>query len=119
MEKQVLESSEERTFQYQDSLPSLPVPPLDESLSKYLDSVKPFLNQEEYQRTEDIVKKFENGIGKELHQKLLERAKTRRNWREGGCTEIWDCCSGHEPTTNAFLHLQNSWSYQRLNRQLF
>lgn len=42
--------------------------------------MKPFLNQEEYQRTEDIVKKFESGIGKELHQKLLERAKTRRNW---------------------------------------
>ncbi|NWS29424.1 OCTC octanoyltransferase, partial [Polioptila caerulea] len=82
MEKQVLESSEERTFQYQDSLPSLPVPPLDESLSKYLDAVKPFLNEEEYQRTEDIVKKFENGIGKELHQKLLERAKMRRNWLE-------------------------------------
>ncbi|XP_005418650.1 peroxisomal carnitine O-octanoyltransferase [Geospiza fortis] len=82
MEKQLLESSEERTFQYQDSLPSLPVPPLDESLSKYLDAVKPFLNQEEYQRTEDIVKKFENGIGKELHQKLLERAKMRRNWLE-------------------------------------
>ncbi|NWH71350.1 OCTC octanoyltransferase, partial [Piaya cayana] len=82
MEKQVMASSEERTFQYQDSLPSLPVPPLEESLSKYLDSVKPFLNQEEYKRTEDIVKKFENGIGKELHQKLLERAKTRRNWLE-------------------------------------
>ncbi|KAM9387715.1 peroxisomal carnitine O-octanoyltransferase [Phaethornis superciliosus] len=82
MEKQVLESSEERTFQYQDSLPSLPVPPLDESLSKYLDAVKPFLNQEEYERTENIVKNFENGIGKELHQKLLERAKTRRNWLE-------------------------------------
>ncbi|NWZ72304.1 OCTC octanoyltransferase, partial [Acrocephalus arundinaceus] len=82
MEKQVLGSSEERTFQYQDSLPSLPVPPLDESLSKYLDAVKPFINQEEYQRTEDIVKKFENGIGKELHQKLLERAKMRRNWLE-------------------------------------
>lgn len=46
----------------------------------FLFTVKPFLNQEEYQRTEDIVKKFENGIGKELHQKLLERAKTRRNW---------------------------------------
>uniref|UniRef100_A0A8C3KT96 Peroxisomal carnitine O-octanoyltransferase n=1 Tax=Calidris pygmaea TaxID=425635 RepID=A0A8C3KT96_9CHAR len=82
MEKQVLESSEERTFQYQDSLPPLPVPPLEESLSKYLDAVKPFLNEEEYKRTEGIVKKFENGIGKELHQKLLERAKTRRNWLE-------------------------------------
>ncbi|XP_065484859.1 peroxisomal carnitine O-octanoyltransferase isoform X3 [Caloenas nicobarica] len=167
MEKQVLESSEERTFQYQDSLPSLPVPPLDESLSKYLDAVKPFLNQEEYQRTEHIVKKFGNGIGKELHQKLLERAKTRRNWledwwlnvayldlristqihcnmagpgpyiehywppkegtqierasvnREGGYREIWGCCSGHAPIPNALLHVQNSWSYQRLTRQLF
>uniref|UniRef100_A0A8C3CVI4 Peroxisomal carnitine O-octanoyltransferase n=2 Tax=Cairina moschata TaxID=8855 RepID=A0A8C3CVI4_CAIMO len=82
MEKQVQEAAEERTFQYQSSLPALPLPPLDESLSKYLESVKPFLNEEEYQRTEDIVKKFENGIGKELHQKLVERAKTRRNWLE-------------------------------------
>ncbi|NXH11674.1 OCTC octanoyltransferase, partial [Bucco capensis] len=82
MEKQVLETPEERTFQYQDSLPSLPVPPLEESLSKYLDAVKPFLNQEEYERTEEIVKQFEHGVGKELHQKLLERAKARRNWLE-------------------------------------
>ncbi|XP_005153004.2 peroxisomal carnitine O-octanoyltransferase [Melopsittacus undulatus] len=82
MQKQVLASTEERTFQYQDFLPSLPVPPLDDSLSKYLDAVKPFLNEEEYQRTENIVKKFKNGIGKELHEKLLERAKTRRNWLE-------------------------------------
>lgn len=40
MEKQVQESAEERTFQYQSSLPSLPLPPLDESLSKYLESGK-------------------------------------------------------------------------------
>ncbi|NWI08301.1 OCTC octanoyltransferase, partial [Crypturellus soui] len=82
MDKQVLEAAAERTFQYQDSLPPLPVPALEDSLRKYLDAVKPFLNQEEYQRTEHIVKNFENGIGKELHQKLLERAKTRRNWLE-------------------------------------
>ncbi|XP_061441604.1 peroxisomal carnitine O-octanoyltransferase isoform X2 [Rhineura floridana] len=82
MENQVTDSSEERTFQYQNSLPSLPVPALDESLKKYLDSVRPFLNQEEYQRTHDIVKRFENGIGKELQQKLLERAKVKRNWLE-------------------------------------
>ncbi|KGL74428.1 Peroxisomal carnitine O-octanoyltransferase, partial [Tinamus guttatus] len=82
MDKQVLEAAAERTFQYQDSLPPLPVPALEESLKKYLDAVKPFLNQEEYLRTEHIVKNFENGIGKELHQKLLERAKSRRNWLE-------------------------------------
>ncbi|XP_053119936.1 peroxisomal carnitine O-octanoyltransferase isoform X3 [Hemicordylus capensis] len=82
MENQVSDSSEEHTFQYQNSLPSLPVPALDESLKKYLDSVRPFLNQEEYKKTEDIVKKFENGIGKQLHQKLIERAKVKRNWLE-------------------------------------
>uniref|UniRef100_A0A8D0HQR9 Peroxisomal carnitine O-octanoyltransferase n=2 Tax=Sphenodon punctatus TaxID=8508 RepID=A0A8D0HQR9_SPHPU len=82
MENQVTESSEERTFQYQSSLPSLPVPALDESLKKYLDAVKPFLNQEEYQRTESIIKKFEDGIGKKLQQKLLERARVKRNWLE-------------------------------------
>uniref|UniRef100_A0A8C0J1V5 Peroxisomal carnitine O-octanoyltransferase n=1 Tax=Chelonoidis abingdonii TaxID=106734 RepID=A0A8C0J1V5_CHEAB len=82
MENQVFKSSEERTFQYQNSLPSLPVPTLDESLKRYLDAVKPFLNQEEYQRTEDIVKKFEHGIGKVLQHKLLERAKEKKNWLE-------------------------------------
>jgi len=33
-----LSDGEERTFQYDNSLPSLPVPPLDETLAKYLES---------------------------------------------------------------------------------
>ncbi|XP_044535565.1 peroxisomal carnitine O-octanoyltransferase isoform X1 [Gracilinanus agilis] len=82
MENQLAKSTEERTFQYQDSLPSLPVPSLDESLKKYLDAVKPFANEEEYKQTEEIVQKFQNGIGEKLHQKLLERAKGKRNWLE-------------------------------------
>ncbi|KAM4705893.1 peroxisomal carnitine O-octanoyltransferase [Rhinophrynus dorsalis] len=82
MENHVFEASEEQTFQYQDSLPPLPVPSLEESLSKYCDSVKPFLSQEEYDRTYRIVKSFENGIGKDLHQKLLQRARVRKNWLE-------------------------------------
>ncbi|XP_069585558.1 peroxisomal carnitine O-octanoyltransferase [Ranitomeya imitator] len=82
MENRVFGSVEERTFQYQDALPPLPVPLLEESLSKYCESVKPFLNEEEYKKTCRIVKDFGNGIGKELHQKLLERARTRKNWLE-------------------------------------
>ncbi|KAF5927849.1 hypothetical protein HPG69_000755 [Diceros bicornis minor] len=82
MENQLATSTEERTFQYQDSLPSLPVPSLEESLKKYLESVKPFANEKEYKKTEEIVKKFQNGIGRELHQKLLERAKGKKNWLE-------------------------------------
>ncbi|XP_004702696.1 peroxisomal carnitine O-octanoyltransferase isoform X2 [Echinops telfairi] len=82
MENQVAKSTEERTFQYQDTLPSLPVPTLEESLKKYLDSVKPFANEEEYRKTEEIVKNFQNGIGEKLQQKLLQRAKEKRNWLE-------------------------------------
>ncbi|XP_072010364.1 peroxisomal carnitine O-octanoyltransferase [Engystomops pustulosus] len=82
MENHVFGSVEERTFQYQETLPPLPVPSLAESLSKYCESVKPFLNEDEYKKTFRIVKDFENGIGKELHQKLLERARTRKNWLE-------------------------------------
>ncbi|XP_032499406.1 peroxisomal carnitine O-octanoyltransferase isoform X1 [Phocoena sinus] len=82
MENQLAKLSEERTFQYQDSLPSLPVPSLEESLKKYLESVKPFANEEEYKKTEAIVQKFQNGIGEKLQQKLLERAKEKRNWLE-------------------------------------
>ncbi|XP_029444668.1 peroxisomal carnitine O-octanoyltransferase [Rhinatrema bivittatum] len=82
MEHKTFESTEERTFQYQNSLPPLPVPALEESLKKYLDAVKPFLNREEYLRTCEIVQKFEHGIGKELQLKLLERAKMKKNWLE-------------------------------------
>lgn len=82
MENNLFESREERTFQYQDTLPPLPVPSLEESLQKYLLSVKPFLNDEEYQRTFNIAKAFEHGIGKELQEKLQERARTKRNWLE-------------------------------------
>lgn len=42
--------------------------------------VKPFANEDEYKKTEEIVQKFQDGVGKTLHQKLLERAKGKRNW---------------------------------------
>lgn len=76
------ESEPELTFQYQDSLPSLPVPSLEDSLSKYLDAVHPFASEKEFEATLDIVRKFQDGVGKELHQKLLQRAKTKKNWLE-------------------------------------
>lgn len=38
MDNQVFESTAERTFQYQSTLPPLPVPSLEVTLNKYLDS---------------------------------------------------------------------------------
>ncbi|XP_059909780.1 peroxisomal carnitine O-octanoyltransferase-like isoform X4 [Gadus macrocephalus] len=72
----------ERTFQYQDSLPPLPVPSLEGSLSKYLDAVRPFATEQEYETTVKNVRSFQEGVGQVLQQKLLHRASTRRNWLE-------------------------------------
>lgn len=45
-----------------------------------LPSVRPFASDEEFKNTFDIVKKFQQGVGKDLHQKLQQRARTKRNW---------------------------------------
>ncbi|XP_077979259.1 peroxisomal carnitine O-octanoyltransferase-like [Glandiceps talaboti] len=73
---------QEKTCQYQADLPSLPVPPLSKTLDKYLESVKPFVNEEEFKYTEKVVKDFEDGLGKDLQIELKERAKQHRNWLE-------------------------------------
>ncbi|TNN02581.1 peroxisomal carnitine O-octanoyltransferase isoform X2 [Takifugu flavidus] len=44
--------------------------------------VRPFASEKEFKVTEDIVRNFQQGVGKELHQRLLQRAETRRNWLE-------------------------------------
>lgn len=70
------------TFSIDELLPSLPVPNLEQTLEKYLSSVKPFVNEFEYKNTEEIVKKFQIGDGQVLQKLLLEKAKHERNWLE-------------------------------------
>ncbi|MPC28469.1 Carnitine O-acetyltransferase [Portunus trituberculatus] len=64
------------------ALPQLPVPHLQDTLTKYLKTVKPLVTEEEYMVTEEIVKKFGNstGIGTKLQQKLEEKKKATDNW---------------------------------------
>jgi len=77
------------TYQFQNSLPSLPVPPLTETCSRYLRSLQPLhatgrLSTEEFEKTKSIIAEFQKpgGRGERLHNKLLERAKTKKNWLE-------------------------------------
>ena len=70
----------EKTFSNDELLPPLPLPELKDSLSLYLDSVKPHLTDEEFVKTKQIVDNFEKNEGKILHQSLLDRAKERKNW---------------------------------------
>lgn len=66
----------------QDSLPPLPVPSLQQTMDKYLLAVKPLVDEEDYEYTKDLVKDFlkPNGDGEMLHDKLLQKAKTEKNW---------------------------------------
>lgn len=73
---------QERTFQYDDQLPNLPVPSLEETLEKYQQSVKLFVSKEEFDRSQQIVREFRDEIGRQLHNKLLQKATKDRNWME-------------------------------------
>eukprot|EP00795_Rhopilema_esculentum_P014270 gene14270-5299_t len=70
----------ERTLFYDGKLPPLPLPTLEQTCYKYLLSVKPFLNDEEYRTTEFVVDTFRIGVGKRLHEELKDRANKQKNW---------------------------------------
>lgn len=64
-------------FNHQSQLPKLPVPSLSETMTRYLDTVKPLVSQEQYERTKEVVANFQKAgaIGPILQQRLLERAE--------------------------------------------
>lgn len=73
-------SEAENTFQYDNELPSLPLPSLKNTLNKYLDTVRPHVSEEEFAYTESLVREFEEGHGKVLHDKLTQKATQSKNW---------------------------------------
>ena len=66
----------------QESLPPLPVPPLQQTMDKYLKAIKPLVDEEDFEYTEDLVKNFSKpkGDGEVLQNLLLEKMKTEKNW---------------------------------------
>ena len=78
--------SQEKTFQYQDELPSLPVPSLESTLEKYLKSCEPLATPEEMEHTRALVEDFKRGAGPKLQEILEQRQEEKRNWIE----EWWE-----------------------------
>ncbi|KPJ15173.1 Carnitine O-acetyltransferase [Papilio machaon] len=66
------------------NLPRLPVPKLNDTLNKYLKTVKPFLSDEEFANTTKLVKEFgsQGGVGIKLQSLLEKRAEKHVNWLE-------------------------------------
>lgn len=70
---QYLQKSVLFTDFFQRSLPRLPVPKLEKTCERYLQSLQPIIsNREQFENTTKIVKNFESSIGKDLHEKLLK-----------------------------------------------
>ncbi|KAJ1927133.1 Carnitine O-acetyltransferase mitochondrial [Tieghemiomyces parasiticus] len=63
-------------YSRQAELPHLPVPALDKTLSKYLQTVKPYLNDQELAKTSRTVEAFaQSEEGRTLQQRLVDRAR--------------------------------------------
>lgn len=67
-------------YSYQGSLPKLPVPSLDDTMSRYLRSVRPLLSDEKYRRMERLVEEFRNGLGRRLQRYLVLKSWWSTNY---------------------------------------
>ncbi|KAK7205506.1 acyltransferase ChoActase/COT/CPT [Myxozyma melibiosi] len=73
-----------KMLRFQESLPKLPVPPLELSAQRYLKSVSHLVPKDQLEKTTEIVKKFisSSGEGPELQKKLVAKASDPKvkNW---------------------------------------
>ncbi|XP_007442164.1 choline O-acetyltransferase-like, partial [Python bivittatus] len=82
LEKATAEKENSTHSQDEMKLLKLPVPPLQQTLDKYLQCMKHLVSEEQYKKTKTIVEKFgaPGGQGELLQKKLLERHEKMENW---------------------------------------
>lgn len=57
-------------YQFQESLPKLPLPKLEDTCKRYIEAVRALLSETELVRTKAAVMEFQQGIGVELQKQL-------------------------------------------------
>lgn len=71
-------------LRYQDSLPKLPVPKLEDTAKRYLKSLHPLLSPSEFESSKKAVEEFvkPGGVGPKLQEKLVARREdpNTKNW---------------------------------------
>ncbi|XP_007480218.3 carnitine O-palmitoyltransferase 2, mitochondrial-like isoform X2 [Monodelphis domestica] len=75
------------TLHYQDSLPRLPIPRLEDSIRRYLRAQEPLLTSDQFRKTEEFSYKFQHGVGKDLHDMLVFQDQHSRH--TSYISDIW------------------------------
>lgn len=77
-DRYILPKTKVPTYHYQDSLPRLPIPKLEDTCRRYLDAQKPLLTPEQYEETKQVVEKFQKQEGQSLHAELVQENKRNK-----------------------------------------
>ncbi|KAM0756020.1 acyltransferase ChoActase/COT/CPT [Meredithblackwellia eburnea MCA 4105] len=73
----------------QDKLPHLPIPPLEDTMKRYLRALQGLQSESEHEKTKAVVDEFLKKEGPELHKKLVDYASTRASYIEEWWTESY------------------------------
>ncbi|XP_033997488.1 carnitine O-palmitoyltransferase 1, liver isoform isoform X1 [Trematomus bernacchii] len=73
-------------YSFQNSLPRLPVPSVKDTCSRYLESVRPLMEDEQYERMEGLAKDFEKNLGPRLQWYL----KLKSWWASNYVSDWWE-----------------------------
>lgn len=74
------------TFAAQESLPKLPIPELEATCQRYLESLEPLQSSREHRETEMAVREFLRSEGPELQERLKKYATGKSSYIEQFCT---------------------------------
>ncbi|KAL3268434.1 hypothetical protein HHI36_007545 [Cryptolaemus montrouzieri] len=75
------------------NLPHLPIPKLENTFQKFIESCKPFVNYAELQTCKEICETFQRKDGKRLQNYLIDRAKNSQNWLDEWYTQCAYLCN--------------------------
>merc|ERR1712159_158432 len=75
-----------KLYSCQASLPNLPLPSVEKTCERWLESVEPLVDAEEYQKCVGLAREFSNGLGQKAQRYLMLKRMITTNW----VTDWWE-----------------------------